>query len=69
MALNAPALSALIKANLLANPASMAQNNAALSALCDAVAQAVVAHLLSAAALVVVTACPAGAGTGTGTVT
>jgi hypothetical protein len=68
MALNATALSALIKANLLANPASMAKDNPALDAMCSAIAAAVVQHIQSAAGLAVVTACPAGAGTGTGTV-
>jgi len=68
MALNAPALSGLIKANLLADPASMAKDNPALDALCSAVAKAVVQHIQSSATLAVVTTCPAGSGTGTGSV-
>lgn len=69
MALNASALAALIKTNLLANPASGAKDNEALSLLCSSIASAVVQHIQSSAGLVVVTACPAGAGTGTGSVT
>ena len=49
MALNAATLSTLIRANLLASPASGAQDNPALTALCDAIAQAVVQHITTSA--------------------
>jgi len=62
MALSAPTLSAAIKANLLADSNSQALNNAALTALCDAIAAAVVTALTTNG--VVITTCPAGAGTG-----
>lgn len=68
MALNATTLAALIKANILANPAIGGQAGAALDGLCSAIAAAVVTHIQSVAAVTVVTACPAGAGTGAGTV-
>lgn len=68
MALNATTLATLMRANLLAAPASGATDNAALTAMCTAIASAVVAHIQSSAALTVVTTCPAGPGTGTGTV-
>lgn len=47
MALSAPTLSGLIKSNLLADPAI--QDNDSLQYLCDAVASAVVAHIVAAA--------------------
>ena len=68
MALNAATLATLMRANLLAAPASGATDNPALTAMCTAIANAVVAHVQAAAAVTVVTACPAGPGTGTGTV-
>ncbi len=68
MALSAPVLSAAMRAGLLAAPASGATDNAALTAMCDAIATAVVAHITATGTLVVVTACPAGAGTGTGSI-
>lgn len=56
MALSASALSALIKAQRLAgNPGAEIVDNAALTADCDAIAAAVVAHI-QAAALVTVPA-------------
>jgi hypothetical protein len=68
MALNAPALAALIQAKIIANPAVGGIPGPGLDGLCNAIAQAVVEHITSSASLTVVTACPAGAGTGTGTV-
>ena len=68
MALNATILGGAIRTALLAAPASGATDNAALTAMCNAIATAVVAHILTAQ-VAVVTACPAGAGTGTGAVT
>lgn len=72
-------LSAAIKAALIADPRTKATDDAALpdaekslTPFCDAIASAVVAHILAnavvnVASLAVVTACGAGAGTGTGT--
>jgi hypothetical protein len=68
MSLNATVLKGLIKTNLLTDPDSMAVDNPALDAFCEAIAAAVVLHITSAATLAVVTTCPAGGGTGTGTV-
>lgn len=68
MALNAATLATLMRANLLAAPASGATDNPALTAMCTAIANAVVTHITTSAELTVETACPAGAGTGTGTV-
>ena len=54
MALSASVLSAAIKAQRLAgNPGAQIVNNAALTADCDAIAAAVVAHITAAAVLVV----------------
>ena len=71
MALSATALAALIrsKALLPVNASLGATDNPALTTLCKVIAEAVVEHLQSAAAVSVVTTCGAGAGTGTGTVT
>ncbi len=66
MALNSSTLSSLAKANLLSG-SSGAIDNAALTALCDAFASAIVTHIQTAGVVATVTACPAGAGTGTGT--
>jgi hypothetical protein len=75
MPLNAATLSAEIKAARLAgNPGAQIVNNAALTADCDAIANAVVAHIV-ANAVVLPTALIAPGGmspapvTGTGTVT
>jgi len=68
MALNAPTLAVSIRGALLADPKSGAQDNDALTALCSAIANAVVSHIQSAGQVTVVTACGAGPGTGTGTV-
>ena len=72
MPLSASVLSGLIKANLLGNAAAQAQDNPALQALCDEIAEAVVTHITTSA-VVVPTAlvAPSGGGpvTGTGTVT
>lgn len=53
MALNATTLSAAIKAGLLANGDAQAVDNAALTALCDEVATAVVAHVIANAVVTV----------------
>lgn len=45
MPLNAPRLSAAIRAGLLANPATLAQDNASLTATCDAIALAVLSEI------------------------
>lgn len=68
MALAAPALATLVQAKMLLYPTGAA-DNPALAAMAQAIAEAVVEHITSAATLVVATTCPAGAGTGTGTVT
>jgi len=49
MALSAAVLGPLIKAELLARPASKATDNAALTAMCEAIAAAVVTHITTAA--------------------
>jgi len=72
MALNATTLSAALKAALLADPNTTAQNNAALTAVCDAIAATVVAHITAnAVVLPLLLVAPPGGGpvTGTGTVT
>jgi hypothetical protein len=72
MALSESTLSAAIKANLLAAPAAGAVDNAALTALCDAVAAAVVDHITAAAVVLpTLLVAPSGGGpvTGTGEVT
>lgn len=54
MALNSTTLSALIKSKLLADAAnSKAVDNAALTSLCDCVAQACVEHFVAAAVVTV----------------
>lgn len=53
MALNASALSALIKSKLLADADSAAVDNDALAALCNCVAQACVEHIVAAAVVTV----------------
>lgn len=63
MALNAGTLAAAIQAKLIANPASGALPGPALDALCSAIAEAVIEHIVASAVLV--TACPAGTGSGT----
>ena len=52
MALNAATLAAAIKANLLAAPETCATDNAALTAMCNAIATAVVTHITGSATLV-----------------
>ena len=74
MALNATTLSAAIRVNLLAGGASGATDNAALTALCDAIAGAVVGHIVASAVVVptLMIAPPGTAGgpvTGTGSIT
>jgi hypothetical protein len=73
MALNAATLATALAPLLKTAHVNVgAADNAALSDFCDeladAIASAVVDHIKEAAAVSVVTACPAGAGTGTGTV-
>lgn len=65
MALSATDLATDIKAKLLADPNSMAVDNAALTALCKAVAEATVDHIVDNAVIPAgaATTCPAGAGT------
>jgi len=53
MALSAPVLSAAMKAGLLANANAAAVDNAALTALCDEIAAAVVAHVTVAGVVTV----------------
>jgi len=71
MTLSASTLSAAIRSGLLANPDSGAQDTDALTALCDEIGAAVVAHI-TAAGVVLPTAlvAPTGGGpvTGTGTI-
>jgi hypothetical protein len=72
MALSAATLSAAMKAALLANPSTQAIDNAALTAVCDAIAQSVVSHITaSAIVLPLLMVAPPGGGpvTGTGVVT
>ncbi len=70
MALSATVLRDAMRAALLADSANTkAVDNAALTAMCAAIASATVAHLVASGVINVVTACPAGAGTGTGTIT
>lgn len=65
MALSATTLATAIKSKLLADEDSMAVDNAALTALCKAVAEATVDHITSSAVIApgAATTCPAGAGT------
>jgi hypothetical protein len=53
MALNASTLGALIKSKLLADANSKAVNNAALTALCNCIAQACVEHIVAAAVVTI----------------
>jgi hypothetical protein len=73
MALSASVLSTALRAKLLANAASKAQDNAALTALCDEIAAAVVEHIKTSAVVNVTVATTGSAsaqtGTGTGTIT
>jgi hypothetical protein len=69
MPLNASALSTLMRSQLLASPASGATDNAALTAMCDAIAAAVVLHITSSATVAVAGATSCGAGVGTCTAT
>lgn len=71
MPLNAPRLSAAIRVGLLGNGASEATDNAALTAMCDAIATAVIAEITTNAVVVpTVLVAPPGGGpvTGTGSV-
>jgi hypothetical protein len=68
MPLNAATLATAIKAGLLANPATGAQDNAALAATCTAIASAVVSHITaSAVVLPLLLVAPPGGGPVTGT--
>lgn len=72
VALSASVLSAAMRAALLANVASKAQDNAALTAMCDSIAQTVIAHFTTnAIVLPLLLVAPPGGGpvTGTGVVT
>jgi hypothetical protein len=72
MALSASVLSAAMRSALLANPDTQALPNDALTAVCDAIAQAVVSHITaSAIVLPLLMVAPPGGGpvTGTGVVT
>ena len=62
MALSASVLAAAIKANLLADPNTLAQDNASLNAVCNAIATAVVAHIVSAGVVNAVGTAPPGGG-------
>lgn len=54
MALSAPVLSAMMRTNLRTNPAIQTIDGAALTGLCDALAQAIVTHIQGAATVSVV---------------
>lgn len=72
MALSASVLAPLIRAELLARPASMATDNAALTAMCEAIAAAVVTHITTAAvvpALGLISAAPGSPVTGAAVIT
>lgn len=72
MALSSSALASLMKAELLARPASKATDNAALTAMCEALATAVVTHITTAAvvpALGLVSAAPGSPVTGAAVIT
>jgi hypothetical protein len=72
MALSASTLSALMRAKLLAAPDTNATDGEALTAMCDALAEAVVEHVTAAAVVVpTLLVAPLGGGpvTGTGSVT
>jgi hypothetical protein len=68
MALSSSALSALMRANMLADPDIGAVDDVGLTAMCDALASAVIAHITAAAVVTVppgvavVVAFPAGTG-------
>lgn len=72
MALSSSVLSAAMRASLLADPDIGAVDDAPLTALCDALAGAVIAHITAnAVVLPLLLVAPPGGGpiTGTGTVT
>lgn len=72
MALSASGLSAALKAKLLANGATLAQDSSALQALCDEIAAAVVEHVTANAVVIpTLLVAPSGGGpvTGTGSIT
>ncbi len=68
MALSASTLATLMRSKLLADASTQAQDNAALTAMCDAIAEAVVEHVV-AAGVVLPTALLAPPGTLGGPVT
>jgi len=47
MALSAPVLSAALRAGLLARPETQAQDDEALTAMCDVIAETVIAHMVA----------------------
>ena len=68
MALSAPVLSTALRAALLAKPETQAQDDEALTALCDCIAETVVTHITSAAVVVpTLLVAPPGGGPVTGT--
>lgn len=72
MALSASVLSAAMRAAMLADPDIGAVDDTGLTAMCDAIANAVVSHVTSAAVVLpLLLVAPPGGGpvTGTGTVT
>jgi len=71
MGLDAARLSLAIKTGMLANPNSYAVDNPALTAMCDEIAQAVIAEIVSfGVVLPLLLVAPPGGGpvTGTGTI-
>jgi hypothetical protein len=70
MALSASTLSAAMRAALLSNPDTGATDGEALTAMCDAIADAVVAHVVASAVVVpTLLVAPPGGGPVTGTAT
>ncbi len=73
MALSSSVLSTALRAAFVADIEDEnvvgALDGAALTALCDIIAAAVVDHIVAAAVTSTITTCPAGAGTGVGGVT
>ncbi len=68
MALSSSTLSTLMRAAIIADKAAIgAIDGSALTALCDAISDAVVEHVVEDGVITVstTTTCPAGAGTGT----
>lgn len=66
---SAPVLSTALRAAMLANPETMAQDNPALTAMCDAIATTVLAHITANAVVAGTWSGPPGGGPVVGTVT